>query len=184
MKNTDDQFYIDKIKKGDPASYAFLVNRYKDMAYTIALKILRNAEDAEDTAQESFVKAYQQLHKFENKSKFSTWLYTIVYRTSITKLQQNRLPVFSINEEISENYVYDFSTPQLDNLLATEQSKYIKSAIGKLPETEGLLITLFYMNENSIREIEEITGLTESNIKVKLFRARKILEQELRFLLE
>ncbi len=184
MKHPDDQLYIDKIKKGDPASYAFLVNRYKDMVYTIALKILHNAEDAEDSAQESFVKAYRQLHKFESKSKFSTWLYTIVYRTSISKLQQNKLSFFSINEDISENYVYDFSTPQIETLLATEQSKYIKSAIGKLPQMEGLLITLFYMNENSIREIEEITGLTESNIKVKLFRARKILERELRFLLE
>lgn len=154
------------------------------MVYTIALKILHNAEDAEDSAQESFVKAYRQLHKFESKSKFSTWLYTIVYRTSISKLQQNKLSFFSINEDISENYVYDFSTPQIETLLATEQSKYIKSAIGKLPQMEGLLITLFYMNENSIREIEEITGLTESNIKVKLFRARKILERELRFLLE
>ncbi|MCF0056232.1 RNA polymerase sigma factor [Dyadobacter sp. CY356] len=184
MKNTDDQFYIEKIKKGDPASYAFLVNKYKDMAYTIALKVLRNAEDAEDSAQESFVKAYQQLHKFENKSKFSTWLYTIVYRTSITKLQKNKIPFFPIDEDISENYAYDFSTSQTDEILETEQSTYIKSAIGKLPQMEGLLITLFYMNENSIREIEEITGLTESNIKVKLFRARKILEQELRFLLE
>ncbi|MEO6685969.1 MAG: sigma-70 family RNA polymerase sigma factor [Dyadobacter sp.] len=183
MKNTDDQFYIDKIKKGDPSSYAFLVNRYKNMAFTIALKILKNQEDAEDAAQESFVKAYQQIRKFENKSKFSTWLYTIVYRTSISKLKQNRVPVFSINEDINENYVYDFSIPQIENLLATEQSNYIKAAIGKLPQMEGLLITLFYMNENSIKEIEEITGLTESNIKVKLFRARKILEQELLFLL-
>lgn len=183
MKNTDDQFYIEKIKKGDPSSYAFLVNRYKDMAFTIALKILKNDEEAEDAAQESFVKAYQQIRKFENKSKFSTWLYTIVYRTSISKLQKSKLPVFPLNEDITENYAFDFSAPQMETVLATEQSKFIKTAIAKLPQTESLLITLFYMNENSIKEIEEITGLTESNIKVKLFRARKILEQELHFLL-
>jgi RNA polymerase sigma factor (sigma-70 family) len=183
MKGNEDQVYIDKIKKGDTASYAFLVNRYKDMAFTIAKKILRNAEDAEDAAQESFVKAYQQLHRFENKSKFSTWLYTIVYRTSVTKLQKNRIPVFSLDEEMNEYYAYDFSIPQMESMLAAEQSKYIKSAIEKLPQTESLLITLFYMNENSVREIEQITGLSEANIKVKLFRARKILEQELRFLM-
>lgn len=183
MKKTDDQFYIDRIKRGDPSSYSFLVNRYKDMAFTIALKILKNEEDAEDAAQESFVKAYQQIRKFENKSKFSTWLYTIVYRTSISKLQKSKVPVFPIDEDIIENYAFDFSAPQIETILATEQSKYIKNAIAKLPQTESLLITLFYMNENSIKEIGEITGLTESNIKVKLFRARKILEQELHFLL-
>lgn len=64
-----------------------------------------------------------------------------------------------------------------------EQSRFIKQAIAKLPEMDGLLITLFYINENTVREIEETTGLSASNIKVKLFRARKILEAELRFLL-
>ena len=183
VAQTEDQVYIDKIKKGDPASYAFLVDKYQNMAYTISLKIMRNAEDAEDAAQESFVKAYQQIHKFEGKSKFSTWLYTIVYRTSITRLQQQRIQTFSINEEINESYSDDLSTPQIITLQAAEQQKYIREAINKLPVTEGLLITLFYLNENTVREIEEITGLSESNIKVKLFRARKILQEQLRFLL-
>lgn len=183
MKDTEDKVYIAKIRKGDPASYAFLVDRYKDMAYTIALRILRNPEDAEDAAQDSFIKAYRQLDKFEGKSKFSTWLYTIVYRTSVSKLQQSRIPVFSMSEDLAENYTYDYSTPQIEGMQAAEQQKYIKLAIAKLPESEALLITLFYLNENTIREIEEITGLTESNIKVKLYRARKILERELRFLM-
>jgi RNA polymerase sigma-70 factor (ECF subfamily) len=98
-------------------------------------------------------------------------------------LQKNRIPVFSLDDEINDNFTFNFSSPQMENMLAAEQSKYIKLAIEKLPQTESLLITLFYMNENSVREIEEITGLSESNIKVKLFRARKILEQELRFLM-
>ena len=183
MKDTEDQVYIDKVKKGDLASYTFLVERYKDMAYTIAMKIMRNAEDAEDAAQESFIKAYQQLHRFEGKSKFSTWLYTIVYRTSITRLQKNGVPAFSIDEESGDNFSYDHAVPQMEHMHAQEQSRFIKQAISKLPEMEGLLITLFYMNENTVKEIEDITGLSSSNIKVKLFRARKILEAELRFLL-
>lgn len=183
MNYSDDQVYIDKVKKGDLASYSFLVERYKDMTYTIAMKIMRNVEDAEDVAQESFIKAYQQLHKFEGKSKFSTWLYTIVYRTSITRLQKNGVPAFSIDEETDDHVSYDHTVPQLDHIHAQEQNRFIKLAISKLPEMEGLLITLFYMNENSVKEIEDITGLSSSNIKVKLFRARKTLEAELRFLL-
>lgn len=182
MKYREDQIYIDKIINGDSASYAFLVNRYKDMAFTIALRIMRNAEDAEDVAQEGFLKAYQQLHRFEGKSKFSTWLYTIIYRTAVTKLQKRGVPAFSVDEELSGYFVSD-ETPHIEVMHAQEQAKFIKKAISKLPEMDGLLITLFYMNENTIREIEEITGLSASNIKVKLFRARKILEAELRFLL-
>ncbi|GAB4026964.1 RNA polymerase sigma factor [Spirosoma gilvum] len=183
MKQPEDQVYIDKVKHGDSASYAFLVDRYKHMAYTIALRVMRNAEDAEDVAQEGFVKAYQQLHRFEGKSKFSTWLYTIVYRVAVTKLEQQRVATVPIYEEMAETYTHQHQTTQLEHLQVSDQQKYIKDAIGRLPATEGLLITLYYLDEKSIREIEEITGLSESNIKVKLFRARKVLEEQLRFLL-
>ncbi|UFH57204.1 RNA polymerase sigma factor [Spirosoma sp. KNUC1025] len=183
MKQPEDQVYIDKVKHGDSASYAFLVDRYKHMAYTIALRILRNAEDAEDAAQEGFVKAYQQIHRFEGKSKFSTWLYTIVYRVAITKLEQQRVATVPIHEEDAKTYLRHYQTPQLEHLQESEQRTYIKEAIERLPATEGLLITLYYLDEKTIREIEEITGLSESNIKVKLFRARKVLEEQLRFLL-
>ena len=183
MKQTEEQVCVNKVKNGDPSSYSFLVNRYKDMAYTIALKILRNQEDAEDAAQEAFIKAYQQIHSFQGNAKFSTWLYIIVYRTSISKLQKNRVFTFAIDDNIDEEWAYDYSETQLDKLQISEQSKFIKQAIHKLPEAEALLVTLFYMNENTVKEIEEITGMTASNIKVKLFRARKILEKELQFLM-
>lgn len=183
MKQSEEQVWINNVKNGDPSSYSFLVNRYKDMAYTIALKILKSTEDAEDAAQESFIKAYQQIYSFQGNAKFSTWLYTIVYRTSITRLHRNRIETFSIDESLHEDYVYDYSDSQLEQLQNTERSAFVRQAIQKLPESESLLITLFYLNENTIREIEEITGMSESNIKVKLFRARKILEKELQFLL-
>lgn len=183
MKEAEDDVYIDRIKKGDPASYAFIVDKYKDMAYTIALRVLRNSGDAEDTAQESFLKAYQQIHRFEGKSKFSTWLYTIVYRTSITKLQKTKVETLSMYDGFSYQYLHDEAEDQMEKLLVTDKRKFINEAIGRLPPTESLLITLFYLNENTIKEIVVITGLTESNVKVKLFRAKKILQEQLRFLL-
>jgi RNA polymerase sigma-70 factor (ECF subfamily) len=183
MKNQGDQIHIDNVKKGDLASFTFLVDKYKNMAYTIAIKILGNAEDAEDAAQESFVKAYLQINAFQGNSKFSTWLYTIVYRTSISKIHRHKFELSSLDEALTENYSFDYATPQLEHLQATEREKYVKAAIAKLPKLESLIITLYYMNENSIEEIEEITGLSASNIKVKLFRARKVLGKELKFLL-
>lgn len=182
MEIQEDQVYINRIKDGDYAPYAIVVDKYKYMAYTIALKILGNAEDAQDAAQESFIKAYQQIHQFKGESKFSTWLYTIVYRTAVSKLKENRIETISISNAIHENYTQDYMTPQLEQLRLKDEQRYVKQAIEKLPKTEALLITLFYINENTVREIREITGLSLANIKIKLFRARKKLERELRFL--
>lgn len=183
MKNNDDQFHIGQVKRGNLASYTFLVNKYKNMAFTIALKILPNAQDAEDAAQESFIKAYQQIGTFEGKSKFSTWLYTIVYRTSVSKLQERRIAVTSIDDDLGDSYDYTYTEPPVQALLASERDRFVKEAINRLPKIEALIVTLYYLDENSVEEISEITGLTASNIKVKLFRARKVLGQELKFLL-
>jgi RNA polymerase sigma factor (sigma-70 family) len=183
MKNQDDRVHIENVKQGNLASYTYLVEKYKNMAFTIAVKILSNTQDAEDAAQESFVKAYMQIGSFEGKSKFSTWLYTIVYRTAVSKLQQPRLALQSIDEEFEENYHYEHSPPPLENLQAREREQFVKEAINRLPKMEALIITLYYLNESPIEEIEQITGLSNSNVKVKLFRARKVLGKELQFLL-
>jgi RNA polymerase sigma factor (sigma-70 family) len=183
MSKSEEEGFIDAVKKGNPAPFTFLVDTYKYMAYTIALRILRNAEDAEDAAQESFIKAFQQIRQFEGKSKFSTWLYTIVYRTAISRLKERKISTFPINRPFEENYTRDHSTPQ-DELRIDDEKRFIKDAIQKLPETEALLVTLYYIGENSIKEIQAITGLSSPLIKIRLFRARKKLERDLRFLID
>ncbi len=184
MNPAKDQVYIEKVLQGDTASYSYLVDNYKDMTYTIALKIVKNPEDAEEVAQDSFVKAFKQLQSFKGNSKFSTWLYTIVYRTAISKIRKKKLEVTDIDEFVIENHSIDFSFPQLDLLKVEEQKRYVTFAINKLPEIDALLITLYYLNENTFDEIIKITGLTKTNIKVRLFRARKKLYKELSKLLK
>ncbi len=184
MNPAKDQIYIEKVLQGDTSSYSYLVDNYKNMVYTIALKIVKNSEDAEEVAQDSFVKAFKQLQSFKGNSKFSTWLYTIVYRTAISKIRKKKLEVIDIDEYVIENHSIDFSFPQLDLLKVEEQKKYVTFAINTLPEIDALLITLFYLNENTFDEIIEITGLTKTNIKVRLFRARKKLYKELSKLLK
>lgn len=183
MKEAEDQFYINKIKEGNTDLYAVLVDRYKYMAYTIAMKVLSNKDDSQDVAQESFIKAYQQLHTFKGNSKFSTWLYTIVYRTAISKWKENRLETQSIDDSIHERYTHEQTFQPHDQLQVKDEQEFVKQAIQRLPRTEALLVTLFYINENSIREICEITGLSLPNVKIKLFRARKKLERDLKFLM-
>jgi RNA polymerase sigma factor (sigma-70 family) len=182
MEHIEDRYFLDKINSGDTAAYASLVNRYKDMVYSIAVKILRDSDEAQDIAQDCFIKAYQQLHQFEGKSKFSTWLYTITYRTSITCLKEKRVETVSIVDELIE--ITDHLPGQLDLLQAKQVKQYVRAAIDKLPQTDALLVTLYYINDLPIKEIEEITGLSKPNVKIKLYRARKVLEKELKFLLD
>lgn len=184
MEDTQDHLYIDRIKSGDSASYEYLVDKYKHMVYTIAIRTLGNAEDAKDVAQESFIKAYQQLNQFRGNSKFSTWLYTIVYRTALSKLKENRIETFSITDLTSEHHIHDHKISQHEEMELKDEQKYVRQAIQKLPQTEALLVTLYYLDENSINEIHLITGLSYGNIKIKLYRARKKLERELQFLIQ
>ncbi len=184
MDNNSDQIYIDKVLQGDTNAFAYLINKYKDMAYTIAIKIVKRHEDAEEVAQDSFLKAYEKLDSFKGNSKFSTWLYTIVYRNSITKIRKKKVATSDIDDYVMDNYSEGSEFPQIEAIKNGEQKKYVREAIDRLPEKDALLITLFYMDESSIEEIEQITNLTQSNIKVKLFRARKKLNTELSFLLK
>lgn len=183
MAYTEDQVYLDKIINGDSSSYSVLVDRYKDMVYSIALKILNNPEDAGDAAQECFIKAYRQIHQFKGKSKLSTWLYTIVYRIAVSKLKENRIDTVTISDDHDERYISGHSDNQSEQLQAKQTQYYVKQAIEKLPKIEALLVTLHYINDLPIREVGEITGLSVPNVKIKLFRARKKLERDLKFLL-
>lgn len=184
MGTNTDQIYIDKVLQGDTNAFAYLIDKYKNMVYTISIKIVKDHEDAEEIAQDCFLKAYQKLETFKGESKFSTWLYTIVYRNSISKIRKKNIVTTDIDAFVLDNHTTDLEFPQIEAIKNGEQKKYVAKAISNLKEMDALLITLFYLNENSVEEIEQITGLTKTNVKVKLFRARKKLFNELSFLLK
>ena len=182
MVDLDDQSNIRRVLDGDTSSFSWLVEKYKDMVFTVCFRVLRQREDAEDTAQNVFIKAFRNLHSFNGNSKFSTWLYTIAYRTAISKTKLQKI------ETVTEDFQIDINTeisfPQLELLKEQEQELYVKQAISELPEIEAVIISLFYLDENSIQEIVEITNLTASNVKVKLHRARKQLKNTLEAMLQ
>ncbi|MBL4703837.1 MAG: sigma-70 family RNA polymerase sigma factor [Flavobacteriales bacterium] len=179
----EDNIYINQVLDGNTDQFAVLVERYKDFAYTIALRITKNVEDAEEVAQDAFLKAFQQLENFHGSAKFSTWLYTIVFRTAISKTRKKGLETYDVEEHVVENAYYSNETP-LDELSKVDQRNYVRAAIDRLSEMDGLIISLYYIEESTISEIEEITGWSESNVKVKLHRARKRLHKELEVLLK
>ena len=175
MENKEELKIIDQVKEGDLLSFRLLVDKYKTMAYHIAIQVVRNNEDAEEIAQDAFLKAYQSIKSFKGESKFSTWFYRIVYNLAISKTRKKKIETSNIDDvQISDKDVAN-NYEAYAKLEQEERTNQLKAAISKLKEEEALIITLFYMNENSVEEISEITNFTVSNIKVKLFRARKKL---------
>ena len=173
MDKTEDLYYIEAVKKGNVQAFSFLVEKYQKLVYTLALKLLKKPEDAEELAQDTFIKAYQKLDTYEGKSKFSTWLYSITYNACISELRKRRIDFKSLEDQrISEQdelRMYDYYSEAKKE----DQEKYLKLALEKLPEDDQVLVTLYYYENQSMDEISAITGLTVSNIKVKIHRARK-----------
>ncbi len=179
MKYLDDNYYIDRVLNGDVPAYAMLVSKHKNMVFSIALKILNNREDAEEIAQDCFLKVFQALKTFERKSKFSTWLYRIVYNAAISKTRKKRLDLVPMDDYVIQNFSDDEVSQGIGDIDPEEQKEMIEQAMKRLTDDENLLITLFYKGENSIEDISSITGLSMSNVKVRLHRIRKKLHGEL-----
>ncbi|MGC1389691.1 MAG: RNA polymerase sigma factor [Bacteroidales bacterium] len=165
--------YICEILNGNTSGYSYFVSNYKDMAYSIAYRIVNNKEDAEEIVQDSFVRAYKSLHKFRQSSKFSTWFYRIVVNRALSIRSQVKKFIIEIDLNTIPEVQFEEIDTAYRNLTQVERVKYINSALKELPEEDSLLLTLFYLNENSIAEITEITGISGENVKMKLSRARK-----------
>ena len=184
MKYLEDNHYIDRVLSGDIAAYATLVSKHKNLVFSIALKILNNREDAEEVAQDCFLKVFQALKTFEKKSKFSTWLYRIVYNASISKTRKKKLELVPMDNYVIDNYTEDDVAKGIDEIDPETQKVMIERAMSRLSEDDNLLITLFYKGENSIEDISNITGLSMSNVKVRLHRIRKKLHDELAVMMD
>jgi RNA polymerase sigma factor (sigma-70 family) len=172
MGMKDDWYYINKVLSGEPDAFAPLVEKYKTMAYNIALKIVRLPEDAEEITQDSFVKAYRALKGFKGDARFSTWLYRIVYNSSVSHTRGKRHMVFSENGEREMLRIPETDDGSYDDEF---KSAALKKAVDSLPVAEQTMITLYYYEESSIDDIAEIMDISVANVKVRLFRARKKL---------
>jgi RNA polymerase sigma factor (sigma-70 family) len=184
MKFQDDNNYIGRVLNGDVSAYASLVAKHKSLVFSIVLKIVNNREDAEEISQDVFLKAYQSLNTFEKKSKFSTWLYRIAYNAAISKTRKKKVEMVAIEETVITNYSTDEIGRNINELDENDRQMILEKALKRLPDEDSLLITLFYKNENSIEDISEITGLSASNVKVKLHRIRKRLCDEMNELMK
>ncbi len=175
MQPNTDPHLIEKALQGDSKAFGQLVQKYQAFVFTIVIRIVKVREEAEEVAQDTFIKAYESLSSFRGDSKFSSWLYSIAYRKALDALRKSKK---NNNLELIEEITED-DTGTIENALSyieeKERKEVIQRCIKELSEQEAAIITFFYFEELSIKEISKITELSEDNVKVKLYRSRKKL---------
>lgn len=173
MDYKGDNIYIEQVLAGKSNAFRFLAERHKNHIYNLAFRICGNHEEAEEIAQDSFLKAYKSLRGFKMKSSFATWLYRIAYNTAISHVRTRKENMLSINDfstGISEFIGRNTSEEEVE---IEYRNSLVNYALTKINEEERGLISLYYYEEMSTEEISDVTGISKSNIKVKLFRARQ-----------
>ncbi len=173
MEPGSDKYYIEKVLAGNVNAFSCLVEAHKDKAFNLAFRICGNREEAEEIAQDAFLKAYRSLSDFRMKSSFATWLYRIVYNTAVSLVRTRKGKVLSLDEFPADAVDFLSAAENEEEAAGEYKNALINFALQKIPEDERGLITLYYYNEMPADEISKITGISKANLKVKLFRARQ-----------
>jgi len=176
MKDISDIDIIESVKRGNQADFALLINRYKNKAFSLLCRMLKNEMEAEEVLQDCFLKTYNSLGSFKQEAKFSTWFYRIVYNTALTRLNIKKRKIEtemeSISEELEVKSDYDFNVTERKDF-----SEFINNIVQDLPPKYASVINMFYLNEMSCEEIAEVMNLTLSNVKLLLYRSRNALRE-------
>jgi len=171
---------IRHLKSGDMEAFSTLIDRHKNYAFTIANRIVKSPEEAEEIIQDAFVKVYKSVDSFKGDAKFTTWFYRIVFNTAVSSNRKNRLDTTSLNDSL----IPKGGTESQDEMASSNRKQFIHQALQELSDDDKLIITLFYFDEMSLEEIAEVMSQDKSNLKVRLFRARKKLSTQLNYLLK
>lgn len=178
MKNLTDFEIIESVKKGNQSDYALLIDRYKNKAFSLLVRMLKNEMEAEEVLQDCFLKAFKSLANFRYESKFSTWFYRIVYNTALTRLSAKKRKIENEMSSIQDH----FELKSSNDFRVTEQkdiAKYIHQLIEKLPVNYASVISMFYLENMSCEEISEAMETSVANVKVMLHRSRNALRDQL-----
>ncbi|MBT8204486.1 MAG: RNA polymerase sigma factor [Eudoraea sp.] len=175
MSHFSDQQLITGLVQGDRIAFKAFIDRYKHMVYTLAIRVLRNKEDAEEIAQDTFIKALQSINGFKGEAKLSTWVYKIAYHKCLDYVKKNKSRPQTDSWEWQDHDRITASEEDWDILEAQEKRQIINRALARLPGDDGVLLTLFYFETFSLKEISGILDLSLNTVKVRLHRSRKRL---------
>lgn len=174
MELNTDTYCIQKVLEGDTGCFSFFLDKYGQAVYSLVLKIVRSREVAEELTQDVFVKVYRKLPSFRGNCAFSTWLYRIAYNTAVSEARKKKREVSLEDEAVPGDVPEEAIDAVADGGMAVKL-EILDEALGRLSPEERAVIVLFYMKEKTVGEIAEITGMTQANVKVRLFRIRKKL---------
>lgn len=175
----EEQLLVARTLRGDQSAFAQLIEQYQTPVYNLAYRMLGNAQDAEDAAQETFLRAYAQLKRYARDKKFATWLLSIAAHHCIDRLRRRRFLWLSMEDEIiGESLASELPEPD-DEVLRHESEHEIAGLLERLTPANRLVVVLKYWHDQSIEEIAKTTGDSVSAVKVRLHRARQTLAQEL-----
>jgi len=169
--------------QGSRIGLEYLVDTYQGLAFAVAIKIVKNKEDAEEVVQDSFLKAFAALKNFRRTSRFSTWLYRIVYNTALSK-RKNAPVTAALDEHLEVEPSIAVENLGHRELVDSERTRFVNMALTRLDQDDYVIVSLYYLGEKDIASICEIMGMNKSAVKMRLMRARKQLESDLGHLLK
>ena len=178
-------YLVKKAKKGDQAAFTELVELYSERIYNLGLRILKNPDDAADVLQETFMAVYEKIDSFDGRSNFFTWLYRIATNFAFMKLRKEKRTIYT-DQDMEDQFddpekmqIHEWRDLPLQDMLNNEFRKHLDDAIDRLPEIYRSVFVLRDLENMSIKETSHILGITESNVKIRLKRARVYLREEL-----
>ena len=177
MDYKGDIYYIEQVLAGKNNAFGYIVDQHKNKAFNLAFRICGNHEEAEELAQDSFLKAYRALNSFKMKSSFATWFYRIVYNTTISHVRLKKKGVLSLEDFPADATDFIGTNTNEEEAEKEYRNSLVNFALQKITEEERGLISLYYYEDMSTDEIADVTGISKSNIKVKLFRARQKMQE-------
>ncbi len=185
MDNVNVKELVKQAKKGDKEAFTQLVHLYSDRVYNLALRILKNPDDAADVLQETFLAVYEKIHTFDGRADFFTWLYRIATNFSLMRLRKKKRTVLA-DEDLEREFdspdqveISEWQQVPLKGMLSEEFQKHLDEAVDSLPDIYKSVFILRDLENLSIKETSRILGITESNVKIRLKRARMYLREKL-----
>ena len=175
MPAPTDEELVRKSKEGDERAFGELISRYESKVYSLALKMVRNPEDAEDVLQDTFLRAYRGIKSFQGASTFSTWIYRITANSALMRLRKKQLPTVSIedaDERETPVNIADWTPGPVEQLLNRELQQVMDEAIEALPPEFRQVFVLRDIEEMSNAEVADVLDLSVAAVKSRLHRAR------------
>lgn len=174
MKNFTDIEIINSVNRGNTSDFSLLVDRYKDKAFSLLKRMLKDEMDAEEALQDAFLKAFNNLKNFREEAKFSTWLYKIVYNTALTVISGKKRQIRQEMSSVDDHYDLGDEDDKIYSI-SDNAKEYLYNVIEKLPPRSSVIIILYYIDGLSLNEIAGVMGLSLVNTKVMLHRSRNSL---------